>query len=287
MSSRVSKKLMLLEQWSRGVAEATAAQGTQHFIPTLLTSVRRLVDVDFIMVFAYRGTATPLLLGDTLDAPRHSIIADVYAEGPFMLDPFFRLVSEGKSSGCFRLHDIAPDYFRRSEYFRLHYSRTGIAEEIGIYFDLGSGLTGVISFARWNGSPPVLRGELDILRAMEPAIGAMCVRQWQNLPGVQELSQRRASERQGFKALSTREREIVTLILQGHSTESIALQLDISPGTVKIHRKNIYRKMRISTQAELFAAFMGLTLAATAQPGYSPRDMVRTTEISHVRRNAR
>jgi DNA-binding CsgD family transcriptional regulator len=66
----------------------------------------------------------------------------------------------------------------------------------------------------------------------------------------------RAFERFG-KPLSARERQIVTLVLQGHSTESIARHLDISPGTVKIHRKNIYRKLAISTQAELFAAFLG------------------------------
>jgi DNA-binding CsgD family transcriptional regulator len=48
----------------------------------------------------------------------------------------------------------------------------------------------------------------------------------------------------------------VSYVLQGHSTESIARHLDISPGTVKIHRKNIYRKLGISTQAQLFASFL-------------------------------
>ena len=286
MSSRVSKKLVLLEQWSRGIAEIAAAEGSEQFVVALLTGVRRLVNVDFLMVFAYRDTARPLLLGDTLDAPRHRIIANDYAAGPFMLDPFFRLVKEGQKSGCHRLRDIAPDHFRRSEYFRLHYSRTGIAEELGIYFDLGGGLTGVTSFARWNGSPPVLRGEIEILQATAPAIGALCAARWQNVHGVRELSQRTAQEHLGFRALSAREREIVTLILQGHSSESIALKLDISPGTVKIHRKNIHRKMRISTQAELFAAFMGLSAPTRVQAAYSPRDMAPVPEITHVQRKA-
>ena len=60
----------------------------------------------------------------------------------------------------------------------------------------------------------------------------------------------------GGKLLSEREREIVALVLQGHSTESIAGRLDISPGTVKIHRRNIYRKLGIGTQAGLFASFL-------------------------------
>ena len=65
-----------------------------------------------------------------------------------------------------------------------------------------------------------------------------------------------AYQRFGRNLLSERERQIVTLVLQGHSTESIAQRLDISPGTVKIHRRNIYRKLHISTQGELFAAFL-------------------------------
>ena len=48
--TRATKTLLLLEQWSRGLAEIAAAQGTERFIPALLASVRRLVDFDFLMV---------------------------------------------------------------------------------------------------------------------------------------------------------------------------------------------------------------------------------------------
>ncbi len=282
---RVSNRIFLLEQWSRGIAEVTAVQGTNGFVPTLLASVRRLVDFDFVMVFAYRGDATPLMLGDTLDDVRHRIIVRDYVAGPFLLDPFFQLVSKGKRSGCYRLQAIAPDHFRRSEYFRVHYGRTNIAEEIGVVFDLGEDLTGVASFARWDSSPPVGRGERDILAAIEPAIGTLCARHWSNVHGVEERDPAggHAAGRDGFRMLSGREREIVSMILQGHSTESIALHLDISPGTVKIHRKNIYRKMAISTQAELFAAFMGFTPASALGPAYSLRGMDKTAKIAQFR----
>ena len=258
--TQTAPKLRLLEQWSRAVAEIAAAQRSPGFVPVLLASVKRLVDFDFVMVFAYAGTARPLTLADTLDEPRHRIIAEDYADGPFLLDPFFRLVEEGTRSGCHRLHDVAPDHFRRSEYFRVHYSRTGIGEEIGVFFDLGAGLTGVTSFGRWDVSPPITRSDLDILRAMEPAIGALCAGHWSNL--LHGARQARAAPPAGtshpaFRALTVREREIVTMILRGHSTESIAILLGISPGTVKIHRKNIYRKVHVSTQAELFAKGAG------------------------------
>ena len=279
----MSQKHFMLEQWSRGLAELAADAGTERFIATLLASVKRLVDFDFLMAFAYRGTDTPLLLGDTLDAARHRIIATDYVAGPFLLDPFFGLVRDGKRAGCHRLHSVAPDHFRRSEYFRMHYSRTGIGEEICVIFDLGAGLTGVTSFARWVQSPPILRNELAICQAIEGAIGAFCAKHWSNLQGTGQQAQTAdAISRFGFGVLSAREHEIVTLVLQGHSTESVALHLDISPGTVKIHRKNIYRKMKVSSQAELFAAFLGFTGKTSRNPGYSQGDMAGPPKITHL-----
>jgi DNA-binding CsgD family transcriptional regulator len=49
--------------------------------------------------------------------------------------------------------------------------------------------------------------------------------------------------------LTSREVETITMILRGHFSLSIAKNLGIVEGTVKIHRKNIYRKMEISGQA--------------------------------------
>jgi DNA-binding CsgD family transcriptional regulator len=292
MAARRTNTLLLLEQWSRGVAEISAARGTDSFIPALQSAVCRLVEFDFTMVFAYRNSATPLVLGDTLDQSRHRVIAHDYVASPFLLDPFYRLVSEGTQTGCFRLHAVAPDHFRRSAYFRAHYGRTGIGDEIGMFFDLRGGLIGVASFARWNTSPPVLRAELDILQAIQPAVAALCIVHWSNLcplqdqPPVMAASVGLANGPAACRTLSAREAEIVTMVLQGHSTESIALSLDIAPGTVKIHRKNIYRKMQISSQAELFSVFMGFTVPSVARTLYPPRDMAPPAEIveAHTQR---
>lgn len=60
------------------------------------------------------------------------------------------------------------------------------------------------------------------------------------------------------KALTRREAQLAALILQGHSNLSAALDLGISRETVKVHRRNIYRKLDISSQAELFAALKDL-----------------------------
>ena len=48
----------------------------------------------------------------------------------------------------------------------------------------------------------------------------------------------------------------MNLILLGHSTKQLAEVLDISPETVKLHRKHAYAKLDISTQSELFYLFI-------------------------------
>lgn len=60
----------------------------------------------------------------------------------------------------------------------------------------------------------------------------------------------------GGDALTIREMQVVQLILIGHSSASIALQLGVSISTIKSHRRNIYGKLQISSQAELFSLFL-------------------------------
>lgn len=56
--------------------------------------------------------------------------------------------------------------------------------------------------------------------------------------------------------LSPREGEVVQMILKGHSSQSIGLALEIALPTVKTHRKHAYAKPGISTQQQLFSAFL-------------------------------
>ena len=55
-------------------------------------------------------------------------------------------------------------------------------------------------------------------------------------------------------------------MLKGHSRKSVAQGLAISPETVKLHRKHIYEKLDITSQAELFSLFLGALSCAEATP---------------------
>ena len=62
------------------------------------------------------------------------------------------------------------------------------------------------------------------------------------------------------ECLTTRERQILRLIAAGRSNKHIARELNISDGTVKVHVKNLLRKLNL--QSRLEAAVWALTTSS-------------------------
>jgi DNA-binding NarL/FixJ family response regulator len=64
-----------------------------------------------------------------------------------------------------------------------------------------------------------------------------------------------------FSALGPREREVLQLLAEGHSSPEIARRLHIAASTVETHRRNIMRKLDVHSVAELtkYAIREGLT----------------------------
>ena len=58
----------------------------------------------------------------------------------------------------------------------------------------------------------------------------------------------RAVERARF-AITTREREVLRLLVEGHTTADIAKALGIGAGTAQTHVKNLYRKLDVNSKA--------------------------------------
>ncbi len=66
-------------------------------------------------------------------------------------------------------------------------------------------------------------------------------------------------------ALTDREREVLQLIAEGHTTKQIASHLNVSAKTIETHRRQIMEKLNIHSVAELtkFALQEGLTALET------------------------
>jgi DNA-binding CsgD family transcriptional regulator len=55
--------------------------------------------------------------------------------------------------------------------------------------------------------------------------------------------------------LTKRQSEILKLALRGYPSSTIAQKLKLTQGTVRNHRKEIYAKMDVTTEREIFLAF--------------------------------
>lgn len=87
--------------------------------------------------------------------------------------------------------------------------------------------------------------------------------------------------------LSEREIEILRLVATGATNQQIAVQLDISIHTVKVHMRNILSKTGTAsrTEASLYAIRAGiiqLTSGVPAEPDVSPLPSVKTTEMHRM-----
>jgi ATP/maltotriose-dependent transcriptional regulator MalT len=61
-------------------------------------------------------------------------------------------------------------------------------------------------------------------------------------------------------AITTRERDVLSMISQGYSNKHVARTLKISPETVKSHVKRIFSKLSVSTRTEAVSRAMSLRL---------------------------
>jgi DNA-binding NarL/FixJ family response regulator len=69
-------------------------------------------------------------------------------------------------------------------------------------------------------------------------------------------------------SLSPRESEVVQLLTEGHRVSTIARSLFISPHTVRNHLQSVYRKVGVSSQAELIERLKG-----SASPSPVPTEL--------------
>jgi FixJ family two-component response regulator len=77
--------------------------------------------------------------------------------------------------------------------------------------------------------------------------------------GALEQDQRRRDSgkavmeiRTRFDSLTSREREVITLVVNGLMNKQIAAKLGITEVTVKVHRVNMMRKMKARSLIDLF-----------------------------------
>ena len=247
------------------------AIGTERFAKTLSKTLKGIAPFDYTVVFGYLGAARPMDLFDDFPRGKRKVFVEDYQEGPYLLDPFYLACGNQVTPDLYRIRDLAPDRFFQGEYFRSYYARTGLAEEIGYFIELPGNVIVVVSLMR--AEKAFSAKEFRQLSEFWPVVRATGQRHWSDLAkrfGVDADSHSGESIHQsvelaftnfGGGVLTPRERQVVEFTLKGHSADAVGRILEISPGTVRIHRRNVYSKLQIRSQGELFSKFIDALVA--------------------------
>ncbi|WP_019530006.1 helix-turn-helix transcriptional regulator [Dasania marina] len=248
-----------LKRWHQLIADGLTSQLAPELAGKLIAAIKLWLNFDTAIVLLYPSQQAPVLLYDDYPRPKRQQAVIDYTHGVYLLDPFYSALKKQALDSIYHLNDFAPDNFEDSEYYQTYYRGLDLADELGIFIPLDSCNTVIISLARRNHHGVFSRDDLNTLETTLPLLKAV-VQQFYTLQPHQHnhtLSPvSSAFENFGDGKITAREQQVAQLILQGHSSKSLAKALDISPSTIKVHRKNIYERLNINTQAELFNLFL-------------------------------
>lgn len=255
--------MSFLSEYSLQVAKLLPHVKTDLFIPMLVDMFKELVSTNNIMVITYPSKSLPRIEYNDLPAHRVSIV-DKYVKGAFLLDPYYLAASKQAKVGFFHLSALSPDGFDDSEYNRVYFQFCGLFDECGYIFQLDEEGTYFvnISLGRIDETETFCKDDLKQLSEITPLIEALVKCHWQTeeieteyQPDLRKQLET-ALECFGTSILTERENQMVQMILHGYSSKAIAARFNISVETVKLHRKNAYAKLDLSTQGELFNLFI-------------------------------
>jgi len=259
--------------YSQCLAKLIPSLGSTDFPGLLIATIRGLVPVDEANFIVYESARLPRFEFSDPDGwsqPNQNI----FLKSAFLLDPYYIAAARDKKSGFFRLRDLAPSGFRRSEYYRVYYGNSGLRDECGYLIPIQD--AGFINISLGRTSTKIFsKPQLLLLHEIEPLITTLCGMHWKpkqqsDEPGTSLRGQlENALGCFGDSVLTNRECQVMNLILLGHSTKQLAEVLEISPETVKLHRKHAYAKLDISTQSELFYLFIDSLMSVDGYDAHS------------------
>lgn len=254
------QEMSVIARFSRDLAKLFPSLGSDDFCPLLVDTLRRLVPIDEVSVIVYESASMPAIEFAFPD-PAAQPNLDAFLKGAFLLDPYYIAATKQRKSGFFKLRDLAPTAFRQSEYYRIYYQHSELCDECGYLVPFEDGGFVNIELGRLD-SNEFSEANLQLLRDISPLVSVVCGIHWRKKQGTGKRKPRLRGQLEsalanfGASILTNRECQVLNLILVGHSTKTLADALEISPETVKLHRKHAYAKLDIGTQSELFYLFI-------------------------------
>ena len=234
------------------------AIGTQDFAAVTASALCEFLGFELTAVFVHRHAGGPSILFDNFAAAEARRGIDNYVRFTHKINP---MLARARPESVYRARDFTlsleggrgvgvGSHVVLAADEELGFRTVGWPqrqEEICLYLEAGSGLI-ELGFYRDRARTAAPARKVRALQSWSACIAAAFDRN-------EALSVCDARHHGAAlpSTLSPREREICELLLLGCSTAAVASRLDISPYTVKDHRKQIFRKLHVGSLAELFA----------------------------------
>ena len=239
------------------LGEAAQAIGEATFHETLLGLFGGLIAHDSVWIIRYAPDLAPEVL-HTVGVP--DAIVAWYRETYSAFDPFAGFWRAHAEPGVTTLGRALTPSAESELYVMVFQVKAGFADELAVLLALSDGSCMAL-FLQRNQSRFTPEEEA-LARLVFPALSGLHHAHVGRL--LLDLHPERPSliVDSGGRALlppiTPRERDILALILKGHTTGEIAQSLGIGKGTIKNYRLRLYRKANVGSERALVALFMPL-----------------------------
>ncbi len=239
------------------------AAGSAEYLGGLIDFIGGLVAHDRVTVTRYSTLRPPeFLTHRNFDDALVERYLDIY----YPFDPFYGYWCANERAGVVPLRQFSSRELKQGLYIAEFLYQSVIRDEVGVLLDDGPQATLAVFLERSNEN--FRSHEIERLEKAFPLLQAVHeVHRRLQSPLPRKDSSAPASPHRArspdsrlpeelWLGLTAREREIAALILAGHPSNAIAERLRISTGTVRIHRHNIYAKLDITSEREVFLQYL-------------------------------
>ncbi|WP_191485764.1 response regulator transcription factor [Pseudomonas sp. FEN] len=243
--------------WHRSVGKLIMQLNRPEFWSSLIRLLNEYVKIDNWVVLIFNNQQVKIVsfpeVADTeeVDALTHRYVKELY-----LLDPFYIANRENPQSGFFHMLDIAPEYFLKTEYYHQYFAKYISVDEVQYNVQLDTDRTLCISL---GSNVHFDQEQITTLDIIKPWIIALMHQRMHFETDLEKDCSEPPLEPETIippgTQITSREKDVLNLLLSGFSNKEIAGKLFLSTETIKVHRRNIYTKLNIKSQSELFARF--------------------------------
>jgi len=254
------------------LARLILASEQRDFDRHLTATLQELISFDLAMIALYHDEELVEVTSTSSPERIGSEVLESYAKHTFQHSPFYQMHRRKIQSGFYLMETLARSPVLDKPPSATETIEIDTREEIGyltagwpkrlkeLDFALRVSERDTVQVALYRtGSRGFSERDLSSIEPIQASLMAICQRHWEDRTlhlQTREDPIQAALRRLGSDNLSSREMEVMRLLISGVGEKEIAQMLQVSAETVKTHRKRAYQKLEVSSRVELLVRLL-------------------------------